>query len=223
VPPIASISSHRDRDDARLSAAVTEAVEAERARTRAWLHDTLLQTLEFLASGGYADRPDAGSLMRIAAGAAGDLRAYVEDAAPEAAGSLVERLHGVVADEQLLAGHEIRLVFGDVDGSVDGEEAAELVAAVREALTNVRKHAQAAEAVVVCHVSEGHATVVVEDDGIGFNPHAVRRGAGLRHSIVGRLGRYGGSATIDSDPGRGTRITLRMHVTTFDIAEGLAA
>src|SRR5918912_1106063 len=148
--------------------------------------------------------------MHVSAGAGGELPAYVEDAAPDAAGSLVERLRGVVADEQLRAGHEIRLVFGDVDGSVGGEEAAELVAAVREALTNVRKHARAAEAGVVCHVSEGHATVVVEDDGIGLNPHAVRHGAGLRHSIVGRLGRYGGSATNDSDPGRGTRITLRM-------------
>src|ERR671910_2558782 len=66
-------------DRARAAAAVAEALDAERARTRAWLHDTLLQQLEFIAAGGYADVPDAVELMRVAAGASTELRAYVED------------------------------------------------------------------------------------------------------------------------------------------------
>ena len=66
-------------DRARVAAAVADAVDAERARTRAWLHDTLLQQLEFIAAGGYADVADAAELMRVAAGAATELRTYVED------------------------------------------------------------------------------------------------------------------------------------------------
>jgi signal transduction histidine kinase len=199
-------------DRARIAAAVTEAVEAERARTRAWLHDTLLQQLEFIAAGGYADVADAAELMRVAAGAATELRAYVEDASRGGEGSLVERLRGVIADEQLLSGHEIRLVFGEVDGTVEGAEGADIVAAAREALTNVRKHARATQAVVACHVVMGVATVVVTDDGIGFDPATTERGTGLRDSIVGRMARAGGVAIIDSRPGSGTRVTLKAHV-----------
>ena len=72
--------SLRSPDHARASAAVDEALEAERARSRAWLHDTLLQQLEYIAAGGYADVADARELMRVAAGAATELRAYVEEA-----------------------------------------------------------------------------------------------------------------------------------------------
>ena len=199
-------------DRTRLAAAVAEALDAERARTRAWLHDTLLQQLEFIAAGGYADVADAAELMRVAAGAATELRAYVEESAGDGAGSLVERLRRVIADEQLQARHEIRLVFGDVDGTVDGPEGADIVAATREALTNVRKHAHATQAVVSCHVVMGVATVVVRDDGVGFDPRLARRGQGLRDSIVGRMARSGGVAIIDSQPGEGTSITLKAHV-----------
>jgi signal transduction histidine kinase len=183
-------------------------VEAERARVRAWLHDTLLQQLEYIAAGGYADVADARELMRVAAGAASELRAYVEGDGAAGDGTLVERLRRVIAEEQLVAPHEIRLVFGEVDGTVDGGE---MVAAAREALTNVRKHARASQAVVTCHVTAGVATVVVQDDGIGFDPATTRRGAGLRDSVVGRMVRAGGSATIASRPGEGTRVTLRAH------------
>jgi signal transduction histidine kinase len=183
-------------------------VEAERARTRAWLHDTLLQQLEYIAAGGYADVADARELMRVAAGAATELRAYVEGTGAAGEASLVERLRRVIAEEQLRAAHEIRLVFGEIDGTVDGDE---MVEATREALTNVRKHARASQAVVTCHVAAGVATIVVSDDGVGFDPATTRRGAGLRDSVVGRMVRAGGTATIDSRPGEGTRVTLKAH------------
>jgi signal transduction histidine kinase len=196
----------------RRAPSADEAVEAERARLRAWLHDTLLQQLEFIAAGGYADEADAQELMRVAAGAAAELRAWVEDAGTEGGGTLVERLRRVIAEEGVRSRHEIRLVFGEVDGTVDGPEGADIVAAAREALVNVRKHARATQAVVACHVSAGVATVVVTDDGIGFDPETTEQGAGLRDSIVGRMARAGGSATVRSAPGEGTRITLKGHV-----------
>jgi signal transduction histidine kinase len=191
---------------------VADALEAERARTRAWLHDTLLQQLEYIAAGGYADDADPRELMRVAAGAAAELRAFVEGDEAAGAGSLVERLRRIIEEEQRLAAHEIRLVFGAVDGTL---ESAELADAAREALTNVRKHAQATQAVVSCHVTAGVGTVVVQDDGIGFDPARTFRGAGLRESIVGRMERAGGTAVIESRPGDGTRITLKAHSPLF--------
>jgi signal transduction histidine kinase len=195
-------------DRSRQTPAVAAAVEAERARLRAWLHDTLLQQLEYIAAGAYADVADARELMRVAAGAASELRAFVEGDTAAGDGTLVERLRRVIAEEQLRAAHEIRLVFGEIDGTVDG---AEMVAATREALTNARKHARAEQVVVTCHVTAGVATIVVQDDGVGFDPESTSRGAGLRDSVVGRMVRAGGTATIASRPGEGTRVTLKAH------------
>jgi len=146
--------------------------------------------------------------MFVAAGAAAQGSDFVVGDWAGGAGSLVERLRGVIEEEQRLAAHEIRLVFGAVDGTL---ESAELADAAREALTNVRKHAQATQAVVSCHVTAGVGTVVVQDDGIGFDPARTFRGAGLRESIVGRMERAGGSAEIDSEAGAGTSVTLKVH------------
>jgi signal transduction histidine kinase len=188
-------------------ARVAEALDAERARVRAWLHDTLLQQLEYIAAGGYADDVDARELMRVAAGAATELRAYVEGT-PAGESTLVERLRRIIEDEQARVPYEIRLVFGEVDGTVDGDDLAD---AAREALTNVRKHARASQVVISCHVTAGTGTVVVADDGIGFDPASTARGTGLRESIVGRMERAGGSAEIESAVGAGTRVTLKVH------------
>lgn len=209
------------------AAAVQEAVEAERARTRAWLHDSVLQVLEYLASGGYADEPDADALGRIAGDAAAELRAYVEgDSAEQAAaghGELCERLTAIVAHERTLADHEIGLIFGDVEQELSGREAEQLAAAVAEALRNTRKHARASRALVTCDAFDGVATVIVSDDGVGFDVSGVRRGAGLRESILGRLAREGGSAAVRSRPGHGTRVTLRLPLPDADVEQGRAA
>lgn len=206
---VTPLPTHRRQRAPR--ARMADAVEAERARTRAWLHDTLLQQLEYIAAGGYADEVDPRELMRVAATAATELRAYVEGEGA-GAGTLVERLRRIIADEQPLARHEIRLVFGEVDGTVDG---AELADAAREALTNARKHARAGQVVVSCHVSAGVGTVIVADDGIGFDPLVTPRGTGLRDSIVGRMERAGGTAEVASHPGGGTCITLKAHTPLF--------
>ncbi len=199
----------------QLRSRVRQAVEAERATTRAWLHDSVLQVLEYLAAGGYADEPDARELSRIAADAAAELRQYVEGCEPEAVaageGELCARLNAAVEAERELAEHEIGLVFGEFERPVDGTAAEQLAGAAREALRNTRKHARATRALVTADVVGDVATVIVSDDGAGFDLGAVRQGgAGLRESIVGRLGRAGGSASVRSRPGHGTRVTLRM-------------
>ncbi len=194
------------------------AVDAERARVRAWLHDSVLQVLEYLASGGYVDEPDTAELQRIAGDAAGELRAFVDgerlggDASP---GRLCEQLRGVVAEARRRAErHEVGLVFGELDDTLAGEAASELAAATAEALRNVRRHARATRALVTCDVTCGVATVGVSDDGIGFDPAAVERGAGLRESVAGRVARLGGTVAVRSRRGHGTRVTLRVPTGT---------
>ena len=75
-----------------------------------------------------------------------------------------------------------------------------------ESLQNVGKHAgDAASATVRVWEKEGGLVFEVSDDGAGFDPAAVTRGAGLTN-MTDRLGAIGGSLRVGSAPGRGTRV-----------------
>ena len=96
---------------------------------------------------------------------------------------------------------------------------ATLVAAVEEALLNTLRHAGVDRARVTCRAGRRtgdpgggplSVSVVVQDEGVGFDPAAVpgtRRG--LSESVHGRMAAIGGRARVRSRPGRGTRVVLR--------------
>lgn len=79
---------------------------------------------------------------------------------------------------------------------------------VREALSNTRTHAGDRTATMSAHEEDGRVEVRVADQGNGFDPSRVRAHRyGLSASIVGRMTAAGGTAEIDSAPGRGTTVT----------------
>jgi hypothetical protein len=87
-----------------------------------------------------------------------------------------------------------------------------LLGATREATVNAAKHSGAERIDVYVEVTEQSVEIFVRDTGKGFDPQAVaddRRG--VRHSIVGRMERAGGSAVITSAPGDGTEVELRLE------------
>ncbi|MBE1485519.1 sensor histidine kinase [Plantactinospora soyae] len=99
-------------------------------------------------------------------------------------------------------------------------DAAMLCHGTREALTNVVRHAEtdAAEvAVSVAGDSAGTVVVEVVDSGRGFAPDQVSdHRYGVARSIVERMTRIGGRATIDSSPGRGTTVRMECPRTAPD-------
>ena len=85
---------------------------------------------------------------------------------------------------------------------------------VQEALTNTTKHANATRASVGVFRENGDLCCLVEDDGKGFDARSVRsnhqhRGLGLI-GIRERANAIGGSLTIESAPGRGTKLLVRL-------------
>jgi phage shock protein PspC (stress-responsive transcriptional regulator) len=87
----------------------------------------------------------------------------------------------------------------------------ELVAAAREALRNAARYAGGAPVFVFAETTVTGVGVVVRDEGPGFDLEAVppeRRG--IRDAIVGRMASAGGVATIESGPGEGTEVALRL-------------
>ena len=82
---------------------------------------------------------------------------------------------------------------------------------VQEMVQNILKHAQATEVTlqIVRHADE--LTVLVEDNGVGFNPSTLGPDAGIGlKNIESRMAFLGGRVEVDSQPGHGTTITLEV-------------
>jgi signal transduction histidine kinase len=173
----------------------------------ALLHDSTLQVMEYLASDGYGADLDAATVRGVAADAAVELRGnLLRLGAPEPC-ELITALEQVVSAAQRRGTVDVEMVT-DLEGSVYGADAAALVGAVREALNNVHKHANASHVLVRCETSETGVRVVVSDDGVGVDLSHIEAGIGLRHSIVDRMASRGGQAHVTSAPGHGTLVTL---------------
>lgn len=89
--------------------------------------------------------------------------------------------------------------------------AVQVVRVVQEALANVRKHAGARSAQVLVHPADTYTDFVVADDGRGFTPaeSTHRDGFGLT-TMRERVESVGGHLRIESTPGEGTRVTVRV-------------
>lgn len=91
--------------------------------------------------------------------------------------------------------------------------AAALVDAVRACLENVLRHAGVMVAEVDLAYDDKDITVVVVDQGIGFDPLTVARDRlGLSNSIIERVRAVGGAVKVWSTPGAGTSIVMRVPV-----------
>ncbi len=179
----------------------------ERAEVAAHLHDSVLQTLALMQK--RADDPK--EVAALARRQERELRAWLFDgdaarpgdslaAALEQVAAEVEDAHGVPIDVVAVGDHQL------------DEHCVALVAATREALTNAAKFAgDSAPVAVYAEMTDAAAQVFVRDRGQGFDAAAIpadRRG--VRESIIARMERHGGKATIRSTPGAGTEVELAL-------------
>jgi signal transduction histidine kinase len=119
--------------------------------------------------------------------------------------SLRSRLRATAHDVSDALGFEPHLhVVGPLDSTVSGEVADDVIAVVREALTNVVKHAQASRAVVAVIVAAGRLRIEVTDDGVGVGPTQRRSGIG---NLETRAQRHGGTFLVEPAPHGGTAVT----------------
>jgi len=200
---LSSAGSHRD--------AAAAARHAIRIAATCVLHDTTLQVLEYMSTDGYGADLQVADLRRLAKQALADLCQRIEHLGEDESCELVSGIRHVIDEaHRFAAGLTIELVIGEVDGSVRGADAAALVAAVREALNNVRKHSQATRVLISCDAKNGEAHITVRDNGVGVDPCALGGGMGVRQSIFQRMTTRGGSASLDSAPGQGVIVTLKM-------------
>jgi len=128
-------------------------------------------------------------------------------------------------DEEIQGKHNIATRFQD-DGKpkpLDNDIRVLLFRDIRELLFNIVKHANAREVTVSISKTGSMIQVIVEDDGVGFNPAettAAKIGAFGLFSVRERLEHLGGCFKIDSAPGRGCRITMLAPLKEAKITGG---
>ncbi|HET7540110.1 MAG TPA: sensor histidine kinase [Polyangiaceae bacterium] len=90
-------------------------------------------------------------------------------------------------------------------------QALQVMRMVQEALTNVLKHAKTKQVRITTEhqVGSDHVAVLVEDEGIGFDPKEVTVGRGLSH-LRSRAEQLGVTVEVRSAPGAGTRVRLEL-------------
>ncbi|MGL6279175.1 MAG: PspC domain-containing protein [Gaiella sp.] len=182
----------------------------ERARIAAHLHDSVLQTLALVQRG--SDDP---ALRTLARRQERELRSWLYGGEDDRrSDTLRATLEAVCVEVEDLHGVPIEVVVVGPDVAAAGP-AVEAVAAVREAVVNAAKHAGVERIDVYAEVADGALDVFVRDTGRGFDPHAVPADrVGLRESIVARVERLGGDATVTSALGEGTEVELHVPLET---------
>jgi signal transduction histidine kinase len=121
-----------------------------------------------------------------------ELRAYLRSLAglSAAAGS------GTVTDPRI----RVRVDLEESAARVD-----QVLRIVREAVTNVRRHADARTAVISANCDGGRVAISIDDDGRGFADDAQRP-----WSIVSRVSELGGSLELGGRGGTGAHITISL-------------
>jgi signal transduction histidine kinase len=114
------------------------------------------------------------------------------------------------------AGIQVQFAAHLSDGLVPPEDAIHIYRIVQEALSNVARHARTQQAHVVLEERDGELALEIEDRGVGFDPDPQgdrRAGDGL--GLMGmreRAEHLGGSFHIESAPGKGTKVSVRIPV-----------
>lgn len=204
------------------------AILAERDRIARELHDSLAQVLgsTHLRLRAVLARPALGTGEGLAPLAAEleDLADLAEEAYRDVREAilglreashprgLMESLEAYLARFSQQSGIDVELEAAvEGDPGLGASSEIQLIRVIQEALTNVRKHAQAAKArVKILGAGEGRGlTVVVEDDGRGFDPRiegSHREGGYGLQTMRERMELAGGTLRVDSRPGKGTRV-----------------
>lgn len=216
----------KDERRGQLLKRVIAAQEEERRRIARELHDETSQQLTALA-------------MQIDMTAASNPTVAPKLAAPRALVSrMIDDLHRVIYDlrpsmlddlgllpaiswyaERHLAakGIKVQCEFPDTVPALAPEARTALYRVVQEALTNIERHAAADTVLIACTVTDRDITIEIEDDGVGFEPATMTepRDTGQGLGLLGmreRMMLLGGKWTVDSEPGKGTRIEIAIPV-----------
>jgi PAS domain S-box-containing protein len=219
------VVAHDVTERKRAERMLEEIREAERNRLARELHDSTLQDIVYALQ--------EVQVMQVVSG--DDLHPALETTS-EALKRSVEGLRGAIFELRLKetldrslvyslenlvdlnrrmarGRYELELVVADdFPARLPNKAGQELTRLVQEALTNVRRHAEANHVRVELGLDDGLAYIEVSDDGCGFDLQRATTGIG-RQSMRHRALELGGEFSVESAPGEGTRVRFSIPVT----------
>ena len=188
------------------------AQEAERSRIARELHDDIGQQMALLEFDLHESGGGGSALARLS-GIARSIHELSHRLHPTSLKflGLVESLRSL-QQECMRSGLPVHFVYNDVPATLPPELRLCLFRVVQETLQNAAKYSDASEVSVELACANGHLTLTVADDGVGFDVEkAWGKGLGLI-SIRERVEASGGTVTVESGPSLGTRFTIRVPV-----------
>jgi PAS domain S-box-containing protein len=207
-----------------MSGRLITAHEEERARIARDLHDDLSQRMALLQIG--LERFEQGlprlsamarqhlhDIVEIANDISGDLHGLSHELHPSKLDilGLVATVESFCKEFSRQHGLHVQFVHHQVEGRNPKDVSLCLYRIVQEALRNVVKHSGAKEARVEISGQNNQIDLCVSDKGTGFEPEAINRMAGIGLiSMRERLRLVGGHLSIESKPGHGTWIRVRV-------------
>lgn len=217
----------RERELARARELTALAEAAERERISRELHDRVAhhmgvahQSLELFAALKEAAPGRAEEKLALARettrlaldqtrALSAELKRLQEEELEEGLGAALRALGATMSD-----GVEVGVRSSGDESAVPKPVALQVYLAMREAVRNATRHSGGSRVGVELDVSDGEVVGSVEDDGKGFDPEAVGKaspswGVGLR-SMRERSEMLGGSTRVESAPGAGTRVEVRV-------------
>ena len=195
--------------DSAIDQARTDAIERERQRLDALIHDRVLNTLLLAAKA--SNKSERDSAAALASQAISSLREAMEEPRTIPSVTPLGLFRALrKAAVQLLPQIEVKTLAGGSE-QIPAAEARAITEATLQAIDNAARHSGADKFELILDSPDtGVIEIVVSDNGTGFRPERIPRDRiGLRTSVLERLRAIGGQASIDSSLGRGTRVRLR--------------
>jgi PAS domain S-box-containing protein len=226
---LSDISDRKELESAReqLALRLVGAQEEERRRVARELHDQLGQHLTGLSLGLsqlelLSANPTATELTRRLRGLADEMSRDAHHLALELRPMILDDL-GLAAAVSNYADDLARRtalemdVHCNLDGRLDSAVETTMYRVIQEALTNIVKHARAKRVSIILERQDSLVRAIVEDDGVGFNAVSLLT-YGAPNQRLGLMGMreraalMGGDLEIESRPGRGTTLFVRVPV-----------
>ena len=208
-----------------LNRRLMQAQDRERAAVARELQDALCQRMVVLTVQlhGLSQQPDGGDDEALRGTAAdlsrefGDLASEIFSLAGQLSSSTVELIGIVQAarafcrDTSAAYGVQVEFEADNAPSGVSSDISVPLFGVLQEAVRNAVTHSGAARVKVRLTGDDREVRLDVEDEGVGFDPAAVMRGPGLGLiTMKERLGVVDGECAIESRPGAGTRVRVRV-------------
>jgi PAS domain S-box-containing protein len=210
------------QDIQALALAASTAREQEKSRIARELHDELGQALTalkidvgWLREHG-SPSPQAAeklaAMQRLLDSTVAAARRISADLRP----LMLDDLGLVAASEWLVqnftqrTGIPCELVMGEGDFDLADPQATTIFRTLQETLTNAAKHSHATQVEATLEREGGHVVLTVSDNGVGFQPGAAKPGSFGHLGLRERAYHLGGTMTIESAPGKGMRLELRI-------------